>query len=272
MNSIRHGSSFFARCAKRHGMAGVSLLLLALGLASAASAQSGPYSQRSGRQESVQQEISGGKGLAEKRLGQGVSYYYEGRYALSSKLIREALALKLAHPADEAMAHQYLAFFYCLHDLADQCEQEFRLALSGPMPIELSSSERDNPAWREIYARVRSQTYGLPSGNVARGRFGGRIEEIHDHDPNSAPIGQVVNWGKSNDRFAARLRLAVEPWGDVYINQQKVATSPPVKEVTLSPGIYTIEIRNAELPAFVQTIALKAQTSYRLIYQFDPNQ
>ena len=269
MNSIGHRSSFPARRTSGQAL-GVAVILLSQCFATVF-AQNSQYPSRNGRQESVPHEAVGGKGLAEKRLGQGVSYYYEGRYALSSKLIREALSLKLSHPADEAMAHQYLAFFYCLHDLADQCEQEFRMALSGPMPIELSSSERDNPAWREVYARVRSQTYGLPSGNVARGRFGGRIEEINEREASGIPSTQVVNWGKSNDRFAARVRLAVEPWGDIYINQQKVAVTPPAKELTLSPGIYTIEIRNAELPAFVQTIALKAQTTYRLIYQFDPN-
>ena len=269
MNSIGHRSSSCARHALCKALAGVAVVLLTQCFATAF-AQNSQYPSRNGRQESASPE-TGGKGLAEKRLGQGVSYYYEGRYALSSKLIREALSLKLSHPADEAMAHQYLAFFYCLHDLADQCEQEFRMALSGPMPIELSSSERDNPAWREVYSRVRSQTYGLPSGHVARGRFGGRIEEINERDAGGIPSTQVVNWGKPNERFAARMRLAVEPWGDIYINQQKVAVTPPAKELTLSPGIYTIEIRNAELPAFVQTIALKAQTTYRLIYQFDPN-
>lgn len=270
MNSIGLHRFIPARHVKRHALVGVAVVLLSQCFATAF-AQNSQYPSRSGRTEVAPAELGGGKGAAEKRLGQGVSYYYEGRYALSSKLIREALSLKLSHPADEAMAHQYLAFFYCLHDLPDQCEQEFRMALSGPTPIELTSGERDNPAWREIYARVRSQTNGLPTGSVARGRFGGRIEEINDRDPSGIPSTQVVNWGKSNDRLAAHVRLAVEPWGDVYINQQKVAVTPPAKELTLSPGVYTIEIRNAELPAFVQTIALKAQATYRLIYQFDPN-
>ena len=270
MNSIGPRRFLPARHATRQALVGVAVVLLSQCFVTAY-AQNSQYPSRNGRQESMSPEAGGAKGLAEKRLGQGVSYYYEGRYALSSKLIREALSLKLSHPADEAMAHQYLAFFYCLHDLPDQCEQEFRMALSGPTPIELTSGERDNPAWREVYARVRGQTNGLPAGRVARGRFGGRIEEINERDSGGIPSTQVVNWGKSNERFAARVRLAVEPWGDVYINQQKVAVTPPAKELTLSPGIYTIEIRNAELPAFVQTIALKAQTTYRLIYQFDPN-
>lgn len=271
MNSTRPRRSTAVQRAMHHGLLRLSVLLLALGTGAAALAQNNQGWPHGARQETPPQELAGAKGLAEKRLGQGVSYYYEGRYALSSKLIREALSLRLAHPADESMAHQYLAFFYCLHDMPDQCEQEFRLALSGPMPIELSASERDNPAWREVYARVRSQTNGLPAGSVARSRFGGRIEEINDRDSYSTPAAQVVNWGKVNDRSSVRLRLAVEPWGDVYINQQKVAVSPPVKELNLSAGIYTIEIRNAELPAFVQTIALKAQSTYRLTYQFDLN-
>lgn len=240
-------------------------------LSTVAWSQSNQYTPRNSRQQEMIQNIPNEQGLAEKRLGQGISYFYEGRYALSSKLIREALSLKLAHPADEAMAHQHLAFFYCLHDLPEQCEQEFRLALSGPTPIELTASERENPAWKSIYARVKGQLPNLPAGNLARGRFSGRIEEVIERDANLVAASQVVSLSKTNDRAAVHLQLAVEPWGDVYINQQKVAVTPPVKELNLAAGVYTIEIRNSELPAFVQTIALKAQTIYRLTYQFESN-
>lgn len=271
MNNNRSRHSGLMCPSVRRCLAVCSFLLLQFGFSEMVMAQSVQGWSRPIRQDATH-EITSGKGLAEKRLSQGVTYYYEGRLALSSKLIREALQLKLAHPADEAMAHQYLAFFLCLNDLPDQCEQEFQLALSGPMPIELSASERDNPAWRDIYARVRAQTHGLPAGKVARGRFGGKIEEISERDAWLVPPGQSLSWGKVNERAAARLRLAIEPWGDVYINQQKVAVSPPTKELSLAAGIYTIEIRNAEMPAFVQTIALKAQSTYRLTYQFEYNQ
>lgn len=243
------------------------MLSLAILLAPAGLAQDSEM----GRQANATRQVLG-SGAAEKRLGQGIAYFYDGRYAQSFKMLREALALKLARPEDEALAHQFSAFFYCLHDALDSCEDEFRLALSGPTPIELSASERENPAWRDVYARLRAQMPGGGLPNVPRGRFGGRIERVNDPAADATSATQVVSWQQARDRTAAQLRLAIEPWGDVYVNQQKVATSPPIKELRLEPGVYSIEVRNAELPAFVQTVTLKTRETYRLLYQFDTRQ
>ncbi|WP_175942314.1 serine/threonine-protein kinase [Burkholderia pyrrocinia] len=53
-----------------------------------------------------------------------------------------------------------------------------------------------------------------------------------------------------------QVRFNVRPWGDVYVNGARRGASPPLRSVSLTPGVYQIEIRNGSLPPLHRTVAI----------------
>ncbi|HGO6120647.1 TPA: serine/threonine protein kinase, partial [Burkholderia cepacia] len=53
-----------------------------------------------------------------------------------------------------------------------------------------------------------------------------------------------------------QVRFNVRPWGDVYVNGARRGASPPLRSVSLTPGVYVIEIRNGSLPPLHRTVAI----------------
>lgn len=53
-----------------------------------------------------------------------------------------------------------------------------------------------------------------------------------------------------------QVRFNVQPWGDVYVNGARRGASPPLRSVSLTPGVYQIEIRNGSLPPLRRTVAI----------------
>ncbi|VCK24659.1 serine/threonine protein kinase [Burkholderia pseudomallei] len=52
------------------------------------------------------------------------------------------------------------------------------------------------------------------------------------------------------------VRLHVRPWGDVYVSGVKRGASPPLRTLSLAPGVYQIEIRNGTLPPLRRTVKI----------------
>ncbi|RQS36218.1 serine/threonine protein kinase [Burkholderia sp. Bp8992] len=53
-----------------------------------------------------------------------------------------------------------------------------------------------------------------------------------------------------------QVRFSVRPWGDIYVNGARRGASPPLRSVSLTPGVYVIEIRNGALPPLHRTVAI----------------
>ncbi|WP_412528049.1 protein kinase domain-containing protein [Burkholderia lata] len=53
-----------------------------------------------------------------------------------------------------------------------------------------------------------------------------------------------------------QVRFNVRPWGDIYVNGARRGASPPLRSVSLTPGVYLIEIRNGALPPLHRTVAI----------------
>lgn len=64
------------------------------------------------------------------------------------------------------------------------------------------------------------------------------------------------------------LTVAVQPWGEVWINGKKRGISPPLLNLQLPPGSYTVELRNAELPSYSQPVQISAGQSVTLRHRF----
>jgi serine/threonine-protein kinase len=67
---------------------------------------------------------------------------------------------------------------------------------------------------------------------------------------------------------AALITLAIAPWGEVYVDGDRIGVSPPVNEVEVAPGKRKIEIRNGTFPVFTQFVEVKADQKIRIKHKF----
>jgi hypothetical protein len=65
------------------------------------------------------------------------------------------------------------------------------------------------------------------------------------------------------------IALAIAPWGEVYVDGDRVGVSPPVNEVEVAPGRRKIEIRNGRFPVYTQVIDVKADQKVRIKHKFN---
>jgi hypothetical protein len=65
------------------------------------------------------------------------------------------------------------------------------------------------------------------------------------------------------------IALAIAPWGEVYVDGDRVGVSPPVNEVEVAPGKRKIEIRNGSFPVYTQTVEVKADQKVRIKHKFN---
>jgi hypothetical protein len=66
----------------------------------------------------------------------------------------------------------------------------------------------------------------------------------------------------------ARVRLAISPWGAVYVDGERVGVSPPLRQLELSPGTHRIEIRNTNFPRRLETVELKPGAEATIRHRF----
>jgi len=66
----------------------------------------------------------------------------------------------------------------------------------------------------------------------------------------------------------AVMSLVVLPWGEIYLDGRKQGISPPLIELQVAPGKHEIEIRNANLPVFKQTIHVKVGEKIKIQHTF----
>jgi class 3 adenylate cyclase len=64
------------------------------------------------------------------------------------------------------------------------------------------------------------------------------------------------------------VNLAIRPWGEVFLNGHSRGVSPPLKNLKLAPGTYTIEIRNTTFPPSKQKVQVKAREEVTVSYVF----
>jgi class 3 adenylate cyclase len=65
-----------------------------------------------------------------------------------------------------------------------------------------------------------------------------------------------------------RVRLAIAPWGAVYVDGERVGVSPPLRVLELEPGTHRIEIRNTNFPRRIETIEVKPGGEAHIRHRF----
>jgi hypothetical protein len=66
----------------------------------------------------------------------------------------------------------------------------------------------------------------------------------------------------------ALIMLAIAPWGEVYVDGDRIGVSPPVNEVEIAPGKRRIEIKNGAFPVYSQIVDLKPDQKIRIKHKF----
>lgn len=64
------------------------------------------------------------------------------------------------------------------------------------------------------------------------------------------------------------VRLAISPWGEVWVDGVSVGVTPPLNQLKLPAGRHTIVVRNSDAPAFQQTVVVQGGKPVQLRHQF----
>jgi class 3 adenylate cyclase len=64
------------------------------------------------------------------------------------------------------------------------------------------------------------------------------------------------------------LKLAIQPWGEIYVDGSRRGVSPPMKSLNLAPGKHRIEIRNGQFAPYKQTVEVKSDGEATVRYVF----
>ncbi|MDA8256983.1 MAG: hypothetical protein M0Z99_15375 [Betaproteobacteria bacterium] len=66
----------------------------------------------------------------------------------------------------------------------------------------------------------------------------------------------------------ATVSLLIVPWGEVWVDGQKRGVSPPLKSLSLAPGMHTVEIRNSKFPVHQEKIDAKPGAQIKIRHTF----
>lgn len=67
----------------------------------------------------------------------------------------------------------------------------------------------------------------------------------------------------------ATLRLTIIPWGEVFVDGKSQGVSPPIRQVSVSPGKHLIVVQNTSLPPHTQQVDLKPGEQFTIRHRFD---
>ncbi|HMK15093.1 MAG TPA: adenylate/guanylate cyclase domain-containing protein [Burkholderiales bacterium] len=64
------------------------------------------------------------------------------------------------------------------------------------------------------------------------------------------------------------IALAINPWGEVYLDGKKIGVSPPLKELQVAPGKHTVEIKNTSFASHTETLEVKLDDRLKIKHEF----
>ena len=64
------------------------------------------------------------------------------------------------------------------------------------------------------------------------------------------------------------VRIAISPWGEIEVDGKRAGTSPPLTELSLTPGKHQIVVRNTDLPDYSATINVTADQAVIFKHKF----
>ena len=92
----------------------------------------------------------------EPQLAAGIRQYEDGKYAVATTSLQNALAAGL-NDSDQVTANKYLAFISCVSGRERQCRAYFRRALELNPSFELEPAEAGHPMWGPVFKSVKAR-------------------------------------------------------------------------------------------------------------------
>jgi class 3 adenylate cyclase len=86
------------------------------------------------------------------------------------------------------------------------------------------------------------------------------IETANTSAESSAPSAPAAKPGT--------VKLAIQPWGEIYVDGNRRGVSPPMKSLKLSPGKHQVEVRNGGFAPYKQTVVVKSNAETTVHYVF----
>jgi serine/threonine-protein kinase len=71
------------------------------------------------------------------------------------------------------------------------------------------------------------------------------------------------------DSGEGRIRLAISPWGEVYVDGKKAGVTPPLPEIHLPTGKHSIEIRNGNFRPYRLSVDVTIDANLRIKHKFE---
>ncbi len=90
-------------------------------------------------------------------LGQGIAAFNLGEYGVAERRLAESFKLGLTNTPDLLKGHKTQAFVYCVTARTTLCEKSFEAALSIDRKFALTATERQQPAWNQVFAKVQKR-------------------------------------------------------------------------------------------------------------------
>jgi hypothetical protein len=65
------------------------------------------------------------------------------------------------------------------------------------------------------------------------------------------------------------VQFEVAPWGEVLVDNKPIGVTPPLQQLTLSPGRHLIEIRHPDRPSWTGQIEIETARPLVIRHSFD---
>lgn len=114
----------------------------------------------------------------------------------------------------------------------------------------------ESPAPAEIVAAVNFH-HAIPSSASA---------SADPKAPRSQPVKRVAGAAVTK---TATVRLAIKPWGEVYVDGKKVGVTPPLRKIKVPAGKRRITVRNADFSPYHATIDIQPKSLLQISHRFD---
>jgi len=133
-----------------------------------------------------------------------------------------------------------------------------QITMPTPEPASASASASASapapaPAPKPVASRAESHTViTMPS-----------TDATSPHTENTSPPALA-----SEKKKTSVLIFAVSPWGEIYVDDEMVGIAPPLKELKVTPGKHSIEIRNEDAKPYTLTLSVASGKSMKIKHKF----
>jgi class 3 adenylate cyclase len=123
---------------------------------------------------------------------------------------------------------------------------------SGPSPATAPDAKEPAPSLAKRPEPTTASTATAPSAKA----------------PAPIPAGVPAPPAAAPAPEPAKLRFAISPWGEIFVDGRKVGVAPPMRELEVEPGRHRVEVRNTTFPAYAQAVDAKPGEEIRIRHKF----